>query len=59
MAAIFITVMLTFVERGGSLIYTTQPLYGGSQHLIHSVIEPLVSTRAVCPREYEGADRCD
>src|SRR5882762_6118086 len=28
------------LERGGSLIYT-QPLYGGSQHLIHQVIEPL------------------
>src|SRR5260370_2150304 len=39
MAAIF-TVMLTFMERTGSLIYT-QPLYGGSQHLIHQVIEPL------------------
>ncbi len=39
MAAIF-TVMLAFLERGGSLIYT-QPLYGGSQHLIHQVIEPL------------------
>jgi methionine-gamma-lyase len=39
MAAIF-TVMLTFLERGGSLIYT-QPLYGGTQHLIHQVIEPL------------------
>ena len=39
MAAIF-TVILTFLERGGSLIYT-QPLYGGSQHLIHQVIEPL------------------
>jgi cystathionine beta-lyase/cystathionine gamma-synthase len=39
MAAIF-TVMLAFLERGSSLIYT-QPLYGGSQHLIHQVIEPL------------------
>src|SRR5215472_2020837 len=39
MAAIF-TVMLAFLERGGSLVYT-QPLYGGSQHLIHQVIEPL------------------
>jgi methionine-gamma-lyase len=39
MAAIF-TVMLTFLERGGSIIYT-QPLYGGTQHLIHQVIEPL------------------
>jgi len=39
MAAIF-TVMLSFLERGGSLIYT-QPLYGGTQHLIHQIIEPL------------------
>ncbi|MBF6571016.1 MAG: PLP-dependent transferase [Candidatus Binataceae bacterium] len=39
MAAI-VTVMLTFLERGSELIYT-QPLYGGTQHLIHQVIEPL------------------
>ena len=39
MAAIF-TTMLTFLERGSALIYT-QPLYGGSQHLIHQIIEPL------------------
>jgi methionine-gamma-lyase len=39
MAAIF-TVLIGFLERGGSLIYT-QPLYGGTQHLIHQVIEPL------------------
>src|SRR6202451_2825510 len=39
MAAIA-TVMLSFLERGGSLIYT-QPLYGGTQHLIHQIIEPL------------------
>src|SRR5579863_1878396 len=39
MAAI-VTVMLSFLERGGSLIYT-QPLYGGTQHLIHQIIEPL------------------
>src|ERR1700691_4140774 len=46
MAAIF-TVMLAFLERGGSLIYT-QPLYGGTQHLIHQVIEPLgFATKAV------------
>jgi cystathionine beta-lyase/cystathionine gamma-synthase len=32
--------MLTFIERGGSIVYT-QPLYGGTQHLIHQVIEPL------------------
>src|SRR6202044_1706210 len=47
MAAIF-TVMLTFMERGGSLIYT-QPLYGGSQHLIHQVIEPLGFARNARP----------
>jgi methionine-gamma-lyase len=46
MAAIF-TVMLSFLERGGSLIYT-QPLYGGTQHLIHQIIEPLgFATQAV------------
>jgi len=39
MAAIF-TVLLTFVERGGSMLYT-QPLYGGTQHLIHQIFEPL------------------
>jgi len=39
MAAIF-TVMITVLERGGSVIYT-QPLYGGTQHLIHQIIEPL------------------
>src|SRR5229473_10530 len=39
MAAIF-TVLITVLERGSSLIYT-QPLYGGSQHLIHQIIEPL------------------
>ena len=39
MAAIS-TVLLTFLGRDGSLIYT-QPLYGGTQHFIHQVIEPL------------------
>ncbi len=39
MAAIF-TTLLTFLERGSALVYT-QPLYGGSQHLIHQIIEPL------------------
>ncbi len=39
MAAIF-TVLIGFLEQGSSLIYT-QPLYGGTQHLIHQVIEPL------------------
>jgi methionine-gamma-lyase len=46
MAAIF-TVLIGFLEQGGSLIYT-QPLYGGTQHLIHQVIEPLgFATRPV------------
>src|SRR5258708_10816102 len=39
MAAIF-TTLLTFLEKGSALIYT-QPLYGGSQHLMHQIIEPL------------------
>src|SRR5262249_12921466 len=34
------TVLLTFLERGGSLVYT-RPVYGGTQHLIHNIIEPL------------------
>ncbi len=39
MAAIS-SVLLAFLERGNAMIYT-QPLYGGTQHLIHQVIEPL------------------
>jgi methionine-gamma-lyase len=39
MAAIF-TAMLGFLERGRTLLYT-QPLYGGTQHLIHHILEPL------------------
>ncbi|HZP45845.1 MAG TPA: PLP-dependent transferase [Candidatus Binataceae bacterium] len=39
MAAI-VTVLLGFLERGGSMVYT-RPLYGGTQHLIHQIIEPL------------------
>jgi methionine-gamma-lyase len=39
MAAIF-TVIMGFLDRGRSLLYT-QPLYGGTQHLIHQVLEPL------------------
>ena len=58
MAAIF-TVMLAFLERGGSLIYT-QPLYGGSQHLIHQVIEPLgFEARRRAGGQYRGADGGD
>jgi methionine-gamma-lyase len=39
MAAIF-TVIIAFLDRGRSLLYT-QPLYGGTQHLVHQVLEPL------------------
>src|SRR5271168_1308157 len=39
MAAIF-TTLITLLEKGSALVYT-QPLYGGSQHLIHQIIEPL------------------
>lgn len=46
MAAIF-TVIMGFLDRGRSLLYT-QPLYGGTQHLIHQVLEPLgFATKAV------------
>jgi cystathionine beta-lyase/cystathionine gamma-synthase len=39
MAAIF-TALIGLLEPNGSMLYT-QPLYGGTQHLIHQVIEPL------------------
>ena len=39
MAAIS-TLFLTFCSPGSSFVYTT-PLYGGTQHLIHQVLEPL------------------
>ncbi|HYQ81320.1 MAG TPA: PLP-dependent transferase, partial [Anaeromyxobacteraceae bacterium] len=39
MAAIS-TVFLAFCPPGSSFVYTT-PLYGGTQHLIHQVLEPL------------------
>ena len=39
MAAIY-TVLMGLLERNGSMLYT-QPLYGGTQHLIHQIIEPL------------------
>jgi cystathionine beta-lyase/cystathionine gamma-synthase len=39
MAAIS-TVFLTFCQPETSFVYTT-PLYGGTQHLIHQVLEPL------------------
>src|SRR5512139_3766737 len=33
------TLLLTFCPSGSSFVYTT-PLYGGTQHLIHQLIEP-------------------
>ncbi|HLX38409.1 MAG TPA: aminotransferase class I/II-fold pyridoxal phosphate-dependent enzyme, partial [Candidatus Binataceae bacterium] len=39
MAAIS-SVLFAFLEPGSSVVYT-QPLYGGTQHLIHQMIEPL------------------
>src|SRR5690348_16275044 len=39
MAAIF-TVLIGLLDRDRSLLYT-QPLYGGTQHLIHQLFEPL------------------
>jgi len=39
MAAIS-TVFLTFCQPGTSFVYTV-PLYGGTQHLIHQLLEPL------------------
>ena len=47
MAAIF-TVIIGFLDRGSSLLYT-QPLYGGTQHLIHQVLEPLGFTAKAIP----------
>jgi cystathionine beta-lyase/cystathionine gamma-synthase len=39
MAAIS-TLFLTFCPPGSAFVYTT-PLYGGTQHLIHQILEPL------------------
>src|SRR5262245_59866649 len=39
MAAIA-TCCFAFLPRGAALLYT-QPLYGGTQHLVHQVLEPL------------------
>jgi methionine-gamma-lyase len=56
MAAIF-TVMMGFLEPGRSLLYT-QPLYGGTQHLIHQVLEPLgFVTKPVRAGDTEGINR--
>ena len=53
LAAIF-TVMIGFLERGGSILYT-QPLYGGTQHLIHRIIEPLGFTARGVPAGHTKA----
>src|SRR5579885_416042 len=53
MAAIF-TVMITFLEHCGSMVYT-QPLYGGTQHLIHHIIEPLGFRAVPVPAGDTGA----
>jgi cystathionine beta-lyase/cystathionine gamma-synthase len=56
MAAIF-TVLIGFLDRGRSLLYT-QPLYGGTQHLIHQVLEPLgFVARPVRAGDTEGIER--
>jgi methionine-gamma-lyase len=34
------TIFFTFCQPGASFVYTT-PLYGGTQHLIHQMLEPL------------------
>jgi cystathionine beta-lyase/cystathionine gamma-synthase len=39
MAAIS-TLLFTFVPPGGSVVFTT-PVYGGTQHLFHQLLEPL------------------
>ena len=55
MAAIS-SVLFAFLDRGASMVYT-QPLYGGTQHLIHQLIEPLgFSARGVPGRRRGGAD---
>src|SRR5205809_2447367 len=47
MAAIA-TCCFAFVPRGAAILYT-QPLYGGTQHLIHQLLEPLGFTVAGVP----------
>jgi len=55
MAAIS-TLFMTFCPPGSSFVYTT-PLYGGTQHLIHQILEPFgiraVPVRAGATREME------
>ncbi|MCL6507419.1 MAG: PLP-dependent transferase, partial [Bryobacteraceae bacterium] len=51
--AAIMTAFLTFARPGDSLVYTV-PLYGGTQHLIHELLEPFgVRCRAV--RAGDGA----
>ena len=47
MAAIA-TCCFAFLPRGSALLYT-QPLYGGTQHLVHQVLEPLGFTAVGVP----------
>jgi cystathionine beta-lyase/cystathionine gamma-synthase len=47
MAAIS-TLFLTYCEPGSSLVFTT-PLYGGTHHLIHEILEPLGITGIPVP----------
>jgi methionine-gamma-lyase len=47
MAAIA-TCCFAFMPRGAALLYT-QPLYGGTQHLVHQVLEPLGFTAVGVP----------
>jgi methionine-gamma-lyase len=47
MAAIA-TCCFAFMPRGSALLYT-QPLYGGTQHLVHQVLEPLGFTAVGVP----------
>jgi methionine-gamma-lyase len=47
MAAIA-TCCFAFMPRGSAMLYT-QPLYGGTQHLVHQVLEPLGFTAVGVP----------
>ncbi len=47
MAAIS-TVMFAMLPRGSTLLYT-QPLYGGTQHFVHQILEPLGFTTVGVP----------
>jgi len=56
MAAIS-SVLFAFLEPGASMVYT-QPLYGGTQHLIHQLIEPLgFSARGVAAGDAAALNR--